>query len=186
MRSITHIILYWKLTSIAWGSLGLRGYFLRPHLFMHPIPCYTATQRHWKKCRSLLQSSLKGLRHIPYEATLSYTPTTQCAKSPMASMESTFTHLTHVGPRGHAYRFHQQRYCTRRRQYAFTLRAAPFWNKLTLPSRHSWTPIGSPCSQYSYNPPPPTTHSLCTHWPTWKKLTSKWPFPQRHTTTPSR
>ncbi len=45
-------------------------------------------------------------------------------------MESTFTHPTWIGLRGHAYEFHQQRYCTRRRQFAFTIRVAPFWNKL--------------------------------------------------------
>ncbi len=34
------------------------------------------------------------------------------------------------GLRGHAYKFHQQRCCTRRRQFAFTIRAVPFWHKL--------------------------------------------------------
>ncbi len=45
-------------------------------------------------------------------------------------MESTFTHPTRKGLRGHAYKFHQQRCCTRRRQYAFSIRAVPFWNTL--------------------------------------------------------
>ncbi len=34
------------------------------------------------------------------------------------------------GLRGHAYKFHQQRCCTRCRQNAFTIRAVPFWIKL--------------------------------------------------------
>ncbi len=45
-------------------------------------------------------------------------------------MESTFVQPTRKGLRGHAYKFHQQRCCTRRRQFAFTVRAAPSWNKL--------------------------------------------------------
>ncbi len=109
--------------------LGFRGNFHRPHLFKHPVLSRDAEAL--EKVQKLAPKFVKGLRHISYEAALSYTPTNQCAKSLMASMESTFTHLTHLGLRGHAYRFHQQRYCTRRRQYAFTLRAAPFWNKLT-------------------------------------------------------
>ncbi len=42
----------------------------------------------------------------------------------------TFVHPTRKGLRGQAYKFHQHRCCTRRRQYAFTIRAVPFWNKL--------------------------------------------------------
>ncbi len=45
-------------------------------------------------------------------------------------MASTFAHSTRKGLRGQAYKFHQQRYCTRRRQFAFTIRVVPFWNKL--------------------------------------------------------
>ncbi len=48
-------------------------------------------------------------------------------KFPMAS---TFAHPTHKGLRGHAYKFNQQRCCTHRRQFTFTIRAVPFWNKL--------------------------------------------------------
>ncbi len=43
---------------------------------------------------------------------------------------STFAHPTRKGLRGHAYKFHQYRCCTRRHQFAFTIRAVPFWNKL--------------------------------------------------------
>ncbi len=45
-------------------------------------------------------------------------------------MASTIAHPTRKGLRGHAYKFHQQRCCTRRRQFEFTIRAVPFWNKL--------------------------------------------------------
>ncbi len=39
-------------------------------------------------------------------------------------MASTFAYPTRKGLRGHAFKFHQQRRCTRRRQFAFTSRAA--------------------------------------------------------------
>ncbi len=45
-------------------------------------------------------------------------------------MASTFAHPTRKGLRGHAYKFHQQRCCTRRRRFAFTIRAVLFLNKL--------------------------------------------------------
>ncbi len=48
-------------------------------------------------------------------------------KFPMAS---TFVYPTRQGLRGHAFKFHQQRCCTSRRQFAFTIRVVPFWNKL--------------------------------------------------------
>ncbi len=41
-------------------------------------------------------------------------------------MECIFTHPTRKGLRGHAYKFHQQRYCTRRCQYAFSICVVPF------------------------------------------------------------
>ncbi len=45
-------------------------------------------------------------------------------------MDPTFTQTIRKGLRSHAYKFHQQIYCTRRRQFAFTIRAVPFGNKL--------------------------------------------------------
>ncbi len=45
-------------------------------------------------------------------------------------MASTFVHSTQEGLRGHAYKFHQQRCCTHRRQFAFTIRTVSFWIKL--------------------------------------------------------
>ncbi len=45
-------------------------------------------------------------------------------------MVSTFAPPTCKGLRGHAYKFHQQFCCTRHRQFAFTIRTVPFWNKL--------------------------------------------------------
>ncbi len=44
---------------------------------------------------------------------------------------STFAHPNHKVLRGHAYKFHKQRGCTRRRRFAFTIPAVPFWNKLS-------------------------------------------------------
>ncbi len=89
---------------------------------------------------------VKGLRHIPYEAALKqyrlfsltnrrirggliamFKSTHGLLEFPMAS---TFVHPTRKGLRGHAYKFHQRRCCTRRRQFAFTSRAVPFLNKL--------------------------------------------------------
>ncbi len=45
-------------------------------------------------------------------------------------MASTIVYPTRQGLRGHTFKFHQQRCCTRRRQFTFTIRAVPFWNKL--------------------------------------------------------
>ncbi len=45
-------------------------------------------------------------------------------------MPSTFVYPTRQGLRGHAFKFHQLRCCTRRRQFAFAIRAVPFRNKL--------------------------------------------------------
>ncbi len=43
---------------------------------------------------------------------------------------TTFAYPTRQGIRDHAFKLHQQRCCTRRRQFAFTIRAVPFCNKL--------------------------------------------------------
>ncbi len=43
---------------------------------------------------------------------------------------STFVYPTRQGLRGHAFKFHQQRCCTCCRQFAFIIRAGPFWNNL--------------------------------------------------------
>ncbi len=85
---------------------------------------------------------VKGLRHVPYEAALKqlrlfslthgrirgdliamFKITHGLLEFPMAS---TFVYPTRQGLRGHAFKFYQQRYCTRRRQFAFTIRAVPF------------------------------------------------------------
>ncbi len=44
-------------------------------------------------------------------------------------MEPTFAHPIRKELRDHTYKFHQQRCCTHRRQFAFKIRAVPFWNK---------------------------------------------------------
>ncbi len=45
-------------------------------------------------------------------------------------MASTFVYPTRQGLRVHTFKFHQQRCCTRRHRFAFTIRAVTFWNKL--------------------------------------------------------
>ncbi len=78
----------------------------------------------------------KGLRHVLYETALKqlrlfslthwrirgdpiamFKITHGLVEFPMAP---TFAHPTRKGLRGHAHKFHQQRCCTRRRQFAFT------------------------------------------------------------------
>ncbi len=89
---------------------------------------------------------VKALRHVPYEAALKqlrlFSLTHRRIRRDIIAMfkithglldftkASTFANPTRKGLRGHAYKFHQQRCCTRRRQFAFTIRVVPFWNKL--------------------------------------------------------
>ncbi len=89
---------------------------------------------------------MKGLWHVPYEAALKqlrlFSLTHRRIRGDLMAifkiiyglfefpMASTFAHPTRKGLRGHAYKFHQQRCCTHRRQFAFAIRAVPFWNKL--------------------------------------------------------
>ncbi len=113
--------------------------------FKHLIPSYPAPQRHWRSSRSLVGSSLRR-RRAPHEAALQqlrlfflthrrirgdpifmFKITVGLLEFPM---ESTFTHPTRTGLHGHAYKFHQQRCRTHRRQYAFSIWAVPFLNKL--------------------------------------------------------
>ncbi len=106
--------------------LPLYKMFSRPHLEYAIQASYPATQRHWKRCRSsLLMEQLPLLS--PTHALIPLFKITQSLLE--FPMESTFTHPTRKGLRGLAYKFHQQKCCTRRRQYAFTIRAVPFWNK---------------------------------------------------------
>ncbi len=49
---------------------------------------------------------------------------------PEFPMSSTFAHPTHNEVGRHAYKFHQQWCCTRRHQFAFTIRAVLFCNNL--------------------------------------------------------
>ncbi len=99
-----------------------------------------------EKVQKLALKFVKGLRHVLYEAALEqlrlfslthrrihgdllaiFKITHGLLEFPIAY---NFAHPTHKGLRGHAYKFHQQRCCTRYRQFAFTIRAVPFWNKL--------------------------------------------------------
>ncbi len=103
-------------------------------------------RRGTEKVQKLALKFFKRLRHVLYEAALkqlrlfSLTHRRICGgliamfkithgllEFPMAS---TFAHRTHKGLRGHAHKFHQQRCCTRRHQFTFTIRAVQFWNKL--------------------------------------------------------
>ncbi len=88
---------------------------------------------------------VKGLRHVPYEAALIQlrliSLTHRRIRGDLIAMfkithgllefpmETTFVYPPHQGLRGHAFKFHQQRCCTRRRQFAFTIWAVPIWNK---------------------------------------------------------
>ncbi len=144
-----------------------------------------------QKVLKLAPKFKKGLRRVPFEAALKqlslfslthrrirgrliamFKITHGLLEFPMAS---TFAHPTRKGLRCHAYKFHQQRCCARRRQFAFTIRAVPFWNKLPAEKANAsavksfntlLVPHGSPCSKkYPSHPPPLITYSLSTHRP---------------------
>ncbi len=99
-----------------------------------------------EKVQKLGLKFMKDLRHVPYEAALQqlriFSLTHRRIRGDLNSMfkithgllefpmESTFTHPADKGLRGHAYKVHQQRCCTHRRQFAFSTRAVQFWNKL--------------------------------------------------------
>ncbi len=64
--------------------------------------------------------------HLSKQAAQYYNSLVQSEQKVAISLRNT----TRQGLRGHAFKFHQQRCCSRRRQFAFTFRAVPFWNKL--------------------------------------------------------
>ncbi len=110
----------------------------------HPILSHDAEPL--EKVQNLAPKFVKGLWHVLYETALQQLQldslTHRWIRGGLMSMfkithglldflmESTFTHPTHKGLRGHAYTIHRRRCCTRRLQYAFSVRAIPFWNKL--------------------------------------------------------
>ncbi len=123
--------------------------------------------------------SVKGLWYVPYEAALKqirlftltrtlgdlismFKLTHGLLEFPMAS---TFAYQIRKGIRGHAYKYHQQRFCTHRRQSAFTIRAFGLILEqiVNTSSMKSFKTLLFP--KYPSNPPPPTTHSLSTHRP---------------------
>ncbi len=148
----------------------------------HPILCCYAEAL--EKVQKLVLKLAKGLRHAPYEAALKqlrlfsltyrrirgdlivmFKITHGLLELPMAS---TFAHTTRKGLRGHAYKFHRQRCCTRRRQFAFKNSGCPILEKNAgcdsqriLGEIFQDTPG---CSSYSpkipSNTPPPTIHPL--------------------------
>ncbi len=107
-------------------------------LFKQPIPSYPVTQRHWKRCRTSLCSSWKvfGMSHMKqFSNSFVYSrlPTGgsvatsyPCSILPMVFWNSPLSPTSRFLPA----MFHQQRCCTRRSQFAFTIRAVPFLNKL--------------------------------------------------------
>ncbi len=135
---------------------------------------------------------VKGLRHVPYEAALKqlrpFSLTHRRILGDLItmlrithgllefSMASNFAHRTRKGLRGHDYKFHQQRCCTHCRQFDFTIRAVPFWNKppaeiVNASSVESFKTFleahwQSLFPKHPSNPPPLTTHSLSTRRPT--------------------
>ncbi len=151
-------------------------------LFKQPILCRHAEAS--EKVQKLALKFVKGLRH---EAALKkfrlFSPTHRRICGDQIAMftithgplefptASTFAHRTRKGLRSHVYKFHQQRCCTRRRQFAFTIRAVPFRNKLpaeivkassvksfkTLLDAH-WQSLFPEVSTSSHNPfPQPTS-----------------------------
>ncbi len=121
--------------------LPLYKMFIRPHLkhsiqATHSILCRDAAAL--EKAQKHAMKFVKGLRHVPYEAALKqlrlFSLTHQRIRGDLIAMfrithgllefpvASTFAHPTRKGLRGHAYKFHQQRCCTCRRQFAFTIR----------------------------------------------------------------
>ncbi len=86
--------------------------------------------RHFLYEAALIQLRLFSLTHrrIRGDLIVMFKITHGLLEFPMAS---TYTHPTREGLRGHAYKFHQQRCCTRRRRFAYTIRPVPFWNKLS-------------------------------------------------------
>ncbi len=99
-----------------------------------------------EKVQKLALKFVKGLRHVPYEAALkqlrlfSITHWRICGDLIAMYkvthglleflMDSNSTHPSRKGLCDHAYKFHQQRFCTCRHQFAFTIRAVSFFNKL--------------------------------------------------------
>ncbi len=119
---------------------------LRKCGLLHPFQCLSRDAKAWKKAQKLVLKFEKGLRPVPYEASLKlfrlFSLTHRRIRGDLIAMfnithglreflmESTFGQPTRKGLRGHAFNFHQQRFCTHRRQFAFKIQAVPFWNKL--------------------------------------------------------
>ncbi len=157
-------------------------------LSRHPIPSYVATQKRWKRCKSLLErASPCPVRSSPHTTSFilpdspanPWGPNSHVQDCPWSPGIPHGNHLRLSNP-PRATRPRIQVPSTRHRQFAFTIRLSHFGTNCRLRqsthsrwnlSRHSWMPTGSPCSlKYPSNPPPLTTHSLSTHPPT-QKLT---------------
>ncbi len=128
--------------------LPLYKIFIRSHFeyaiqATHPILCRDAISL--EKVQKLALKFVKGRCHVPCVAALIqlrlFSLTHRRIRGDLITMfkithgllefpmESTFVYPTRQGLRGHAFKFHQQRCCMRRRQFAFIIRAVPFLNK---------------------------------------------------------
>ncbi len=173
------------------SGLPLYKIFIWPHLEYAILATQSILSRHKGIGKVLALKFVKGLPHVLYEAALLqlrvFSLTHRRIRGGLVSMfkithglleflmGSTFTHETRKGLRGHAYKVHQQRCCTCRRQFAFTIRAVPFWTKLppeivnasSVKSFKTLLDVSICSPKYLSNPlPPPPTHSLSTHRPT--------------------
>ncbi len=139
------------------------------------------TYRQNKESLPSLISCLQGLR----DDQISMFKITHCLLD--FPMESTFTHPTCTWLRGHAYRFHQQICCTRRWQYAFTIRAVSFWSKLPAKKVNASsvksfkTLMDAHCQSLFPEVPIPSVHADPR-----KKIIPKWTFPHTSITPPGR
>ncbi len=124
--------------------------FIRPHLeyaIQAAHPFLSRDAEALEKVQKFSPKFVKGLRYVPYEAAptqphlffltrrrirgdliVMFNITHGLLEFPM---ESTSAQSTCKGLHGYAYKFHQQRCCKRRHQFAFTNRTTPMWNKLS-------------------------------------------------------
>ncbi len=136
-----------------------------------------------ESAQKLAVKSVKGLRHVPYEAALQRLQLFSlirrkscgdliCMYKIMHGLldfpcDAVFAAPTHIGLRGHALKIHQQRCKTRRRQHAFRVRVVPYWNKLledvaTATSVETFkSQLDAQWQKFSSNPSPNTPSHIC-------------------------
>ncbi len=118
---------------------------LTPNIFL-PLYLSCRDAEALEKVQKLALKFVKRLQHVPYEAAFKQIRLSSLTHRRIRGdliamlkithgllefpMAPTFAHPTRKELRGLAYTFHQRRCCTRRRQFAITIRAVLFWNKL--------------------------------------------------------